>query len=195
MDEVPQPIRSASLDDGHSTPRVTPLDLFLGFGSAGLLGFGTAMPWARWMIVEKRRWLTEEEMVNVLALCQFLPGPNVCNVAVCVGARFAGVPGALAAITGLMLAPIIIVIGLATLYSNLSHLPAVQAAFRGISAAAAGLIVAMGIRFLPLMRNNPRALAFVALALGAVIILKLPFVWIILTLVPLSIATAWAFGR
>ena len=107
MDEVPERVRSISAADQHPA-RVTPLDLFLGFGSAGLLGFGTAMPWARWMIVEKRKWLTEEEMINVLALCQFLPGPNVCNVAVCVGARFAGIPGALAAITGLMLAPIII---------------------------------------------------------------------------------------
>jgi chromate transporter len=175
--------------------RVTPLDLFLAFGAAGLLGFGTAMPWARWMLVEKRRWLTEEEMINVLALCQFLPGPNVCNVAVCVGARFSGALGALAAITGLMLAPMIIVLGLATLYGSLGHLPAVQAAFRGISAAAAGLVVAMGLRFLYELRHQPRALVFVALAVAAVLVLKLPLVWIIVTLVPASIAAAWALGR
>src|SRR3712207_1593689 len=118
-------------------PRVTPSDLFLSFAAAGLLAFGGALPWVRWLIVERRKWLSEEEMLNVLALCQFLPGANVCNVAVSVGTRFAGGIGALAAITGLMLAPIIVVIGLATLYANVSHLPAVQAGFRGISAAAA----------------------------------------------------------
>ena len=175
--------------------RVTRLDLFLGFGAAGLLGFGTAMPWARWMLVEKRKWLTEEEMINVLALCQFLPGPNVCNVAVCVGARFAGALGAIAAITGLMLAPMVIVLGLATLYGNFGHLPAVQAAFRGISAGAAGLVVAMGLRFLYELRHHPRALVFVAFALAAVLVLNLPLVWIILTLLPASIAAAWALGR
>jgi chromate transporter len=195
MHEEPQAAMPASPAGEHAVQRVTALDLFLGFGAAGLLGFGTAMPWARWMIVEKRKWLTEQEMLNILALCQLLPGPNVCNVAVAVGARFAGVAGALAAITGLMLAPVIIVIGLATLYGNFSHLPAVQAAFRGISAAAAGLVMAMGIRFLPPLRNNPRALAFLALALAAVLILNVPLGWIILTLVPASIAAAWALGR
>ncbi len=184
-----------SLAEDRPARRVTPLDLFLGFGAAGLLGFGTAMPWARWMLVEKRKWLTEEEMINVLALCQFLPGPNVCNVAVCVGARFAGILGALAAITGLMLAPMIIVLGLATLYGHFGHLPAVQAAFRGISAAAAGLVVAMGLRFLYELRDKPRALAFVALALAAALVFKLPLVWIFLILVPASIAAAWALGR
>ncbi len=195
MHEELQRATPASATPDPAARRITPLDLFLGFGEAGLIGFGTAMPWARWMLVEKRKWLTEEEMINVLALCQFLPGPNVCNVAVCVGARFAGVLGALAAITGLMLAPMIIVIGLATLYENLSHVPAVQAAFRGVSAAAAGLIVAMGLRFLYELRGYPRALVFVALALAAVLFLKLPIFWIILILAPMSIAAAWALGR
>ena len=170
--------------------RVTPVDLFLAFGTAGLLAFGGAIPWVRWMIVERRKWLTEEEMLNVLALCQFLPGANVCNVAVCVGARFAGGWGALAAITGLMLAPVIVVIGLAMVYANISHLPAVQAAFRGISSAAAGLVVGMGLRYLRMLRFNLRALAFVALALLAVLVLKLPLVWVLLTLMPVSVAVA-----
>ena len=123
--------------DGHPARRVTLLDLFLGFGSVGLLGFGTALPWARWMLVEKRRWLSEEEMINVLALCQFLPGPNVCNISVCVGARFGGILGSVVALTGLMLAPIMIVLGLATIYASFGHLSAVQAAFRGAGAGPA----------------------------------------------------------
>ena len=179
----------------HERPRVTSLDLFLGFGAAGLLGFGTAMPWARGMLVEKRKWLTEDDMINVLALCQFLPGPNVCNVAVCVGARFAGMLGALAALAGLMLAPIVIVLALATLYGQFAHLPPVEAAFRGVAAAAAGLVVAMGLRFLYQLRRSPRALVFAGLALAAVLILKLPLVWVIVTLVPASVAAAWALDR
>jgi chromate transporter len=181
--------------DGRPARRVTLLDLFLGFGSVGLLGFGTALPWARWMLVDKRRWLSEEEMINVLALCQFLPGPNVCNISVCVGARFGGVLGSLVALIGLMLAPIMIVLGLATIYASFGHLPPVQAAFRGISAAAAGLIVAMGFRFVYALRQSPRALVFVGLAVMAVLVLKLPLVPIILILIPTSIGAAWMLGR
>jgi len=49
------------------------------------------MPFARRMLVEERRWLNAEEFTDVLSLCQLLPGPNIVNVAVCVGARFHGV--------------------------------------------------------------------------------------------------------
>jgi len=46
------------------------------------------MPFARRMLVEERRWLNAEEFTDVLSLCQLLPGPNIVNVAVCVGRAF-----------------------------------------------------------------------------------------------------------
>ena len=52
------------------------------------------MPWARRMLVEERRWLTAQEFTDLFGLCNFLPGPNIVNVSVVVGARFDGPRGA-----------------------------------------------------------------------------------------------------
>jgi chromate transporter len=175
--------------------RVTLADLFLGFCRVGLSGFGGVLPWARRMLVEERRWLTEEEFVNLLSLCQFLPGGNVMNLAVCVGARFGGALGSIAALTGLMIMPLVIVLCLATLYAEFSTVPAVQAVFRGVSSAAAGLVVATGIKMALPMRRDARAMVFVALTIVAVAILKLPLVWIIIVLLPVSFATAVVLRR
>jgi len=67
--------------------------LFAGFFSIGICGFGGVLPWARRMIVEQRRWLTAAEFTDLLALCQFLPGPNIINLSVALGSRFRGPRG------------------------------------------------------------------------------------------------------
>jgi chromate transporter len=181
--------------DASPGPQVTLVDLFLNFGRVGIIGFGGVLPWARRMLVEERRWLTEEEFLNLLSLCQFLPGGNVMNLSVCVGARFGGAPGAVVAITGLMAMPIVIVLCLATLYAEFSTVPAVQAVFRGVSSAAAGLIVATGIKMLLPLRRNPRALVFVILTAFAMVVLKVPLVWIVVALLPLSYGAAVVLRR
>jgi chromate transporter len=72
-------------------------ELFLGFLKIGLLGFGGIAPWARHVIIEERRWLTEKEFAAILGIGQILPGPNAMNASVMIGGRFPGVSGALAA--------------------------------------------------------------------------------------------------
>jgi chromate transporter len=176
-------------------PNVTALKLFTSFSWVGLSAFGGALPWARQMLVEKRQWLTEEEFTNILSLCQFLPGGNILNVAICVGSRFAGLPGAIAAFMGLLGMPVVLVLLLAMLYSSYSHLEPVEAAFRGISAAAAGLIVAMAIRMAYPLRRNLRAIFFAVSVIAAVLVWRVPLVWILLGLVPPSIAAAWLLRR
>jgi chromate transporter len=73
--------------------------------------------------------------------------------------------------------------------------PAVQAVFRGVSSAAAGLVLATGIKMALPLRRNPRALVFVALTIVAVAVLKIPLVWIVITLLPLSFAAAVVLRR
>ncbi|KLK90636.1 hypothetical protein AA309_24675 [Microvirga vignae] len=176
-------------------PHVGCRELFMAFCSVGLSGFGGVLPWARRMLVEQRRWLTDEEFTNIVSLCQFLPGPNITNVSICVGARFGGFRGAIAAVSGILFVPVIIVILLAMLYDAYGHIKPVQDAFRGISSAAAGLIVAMALKMAYPLHRSVRAMVFMALAIAAVLILKLPLIWILLTLVPLSIAVAWMMRR
>ena len=101
---------------------VTTSELFVGFLKVGLSGFGGVMPFARRMLVEERRWLTEHEFTEVLSLSQFLPGPNIINVSIIVGSRFAGPAGSFAASLGLMLMPFLIVLALAALYARFDAL-------------------------------------------------------------------------
>ncbi|MBC7800433.1 MAG: chromate transporter, partial [Gemmatimonadaceae bacterium] len=97
--------------------------LFLGFLGMGVVAFGGALPMARYMIVDQRRWLSAAEFTELLSLCQFLPGPNVVNLTVALGARFRGGPGVLSALAGLLAAPMAIAMGLGTLYARYGELP------------------------------------------------------------------------
>ncbi len=151
----------------REAPAVSPTALFVGFLGIGLSGFGGVLPWARRMVVERRRWLDAASFNDLLALCQFLPGPNVINLSVALGARFAGWRGAAAAFSGLMLAPMVIVIALGVLYARYGGLPLIQHLFHGLAAGAAGLILAMAAKIAWPLRRRPAALAIAGLVLIA----------------------------
>jgi chromate transporter len=170
-------------------------ELFLAFGGVGLCGFGGVMPWTYRMLVEKRRWLNEEEFANMLSLCQFLPGGNAMNMAICVGSRFAGLAGAVVAFVGLMAMPIAIVLALATAYQSYGRIEAVEQAFHGVSSAAAGLILAMGLKIGWPQRRNPRVMGVAAAVIVAILVLKLPLAWVLLAGIPASILIARAVRR
>src|SRR5258707_6577044 len=153
------------------------------------------MPFARRMLVEERRWLNAEEFTDVLSLCQLLPGPNVVNVAVCVGARHPGVRGALAAFAGLMTAPFFIILALGALYTQYGHLPAVSALFRGVSAAAAGLVVAMGLKMAASRRLRSAIAPFSLATFASIPLLRLPLVVVLLCGRPLGVAAGVFRGK
>ena len=139
-------------------------ELFIGFTKISLSGFGGVLPWARRTIVEQKHWITAAEFNAILGICQLVPGPNIVNLAVCVGSRFGGAKGALAAVLGLMLAPVGVVLLLAMLYDHFSHLQAVQGMLRGISAVGVGLIAATGFKMLREELRHPRMLLVVVVS-------------------------------
>ncbi|MBV9735568.1 MAG: chromate transporter [Acidisphaera sp.] len=169
--------------------------LFGGFFSIGLSGFGGVLPWARRMIVEQRRWLTGAEFTDLLALCQFLPGPNTVNLSVALGARFHGARGAVLAFLGLMAAPMAIVIGLGVVYGRFAGVPAVQHGFQGLAAAASGLVIATALKIAAPLRRDPPGLAVAALAFLAIAVLRLPLLPALVVLVPASVLLAAARRR
>jgi|GEM_PF-61569 len=171
---------------------VSVAELFQGFLTVGLSGFGGVLPWARRMLVEERKWLSERDFSDTLSLCQLLPGPNIVNVAVAVGNRFQGPVGALASFSGLMLAPFAIVLVLAVVYGHYVHFQAVHGLIRGVAAAAAGLVVAVGIKMARPYRAQVRAGVFAAATFVVVALLRWPLIWTLLALGPLSIAVSYA---
>ena len=127
-------------------PRVTRLALFLTFSRITLSAFGGAIFWTRRGLVERQRWLTEREFVDLLTLGQLLPGPNVLNLTVMVGYRFAGLTGAAASVAGFLGWPCLVVIGMGILYQHYGALPQVQQMLTGMSSVAAGLLLATVIK-------------------------------------------------
>lgn len=164
-------------------------ELFLGFLAISLSGFGGVLPWARRMLVERRGWLDEREFAEALALCQFLPGPNIVNMSIIVGSRFRGVAGALAAFSGLVGAPLLIMMALGALYVRYGELESLRGALAGLAAGAAGLIIAMAAKMVaPLVREREvPAFLFALIAFVSVGLLRLPLYWVVLVLAPLSV--------
>jgi chromate transporter len=168
-------------------------ELFLAFLGVALQGFGGVLPWAHRMLVERRRWYNEREFAEALALCQFLPGPNIVNLSVIVGARFRGLAGAASSFAGLVGAPLVIMLMLGALYARYGELETLRGALAGLAAAAAGLVVAMAARLAaPLVREREiPALAFALLAFAAVGLLRFPLYWVVFALAPLSVGYMW----
>lgn len=170
-------------------------ELFGAFAISSISGFGGALPWARRMIVEQKRWMTAEEFNEAFALSQFLPGPNLVNFSVVFGSRFAGAPGAAVALAGLLGPPLAIVTVLAMLYAEFGDLEVLGRVLTGIAAAAAGLLIAMvGKMAMPLFaRRWGWQPAIAVLAFAGVAIMRWPLPWVFAALAPVAIALAWYF--
>ena len=171
-------------------------ELFIAFTSLSLQGFGGVLPVAQRVLVEQRRWLTREQFVEMLAVSQVLPGPNVVNLALMFGDRCFGLRGAFAALAGMLLAPMIIVLALTALYGHYAANPMVTGALRGMGAVAAGLILSTGFKLLGTLKRNamglPLCLGFGLATILATAWLRLPLVWVILGLGSVAVAVAWS---
>ena len=168
--------------------------LFYEFLKISLLGFGGGIALARRAVVERRRWLSDTDFVDALTLCQFMPGPNVVGIAVCVGTKTRGLAGALTAFAGFAAVPGAIGFTLALLYLGQTQIPLVQNILSGISAAAAGLMIGTGLRLLRPHRRDPRIITLAALAFGGLAIAKFQLLLLLLVLAPLSVAATVITG-
>ena len=168
-------------------------ELFLAFVAVSLSGFGGALPWARRMLVERKRWMTAEEFNEAFALSQFLPGPNVVNFSVVFGTRFGGAAGAAVALAGLMGPPLVLVTVLAVLYDRFGDIAVIGRILSGITTAAAGLLIAMTAKMAaPLFVRRwewPPLIALLAFA--GVALMRWPLPYVFVALAPVSIALAW----
>jgi len=177
-------MNSAS-DEPRSQPQ-SPTDLFVSFTVLALQGFGGVLAVAQRELVERKRWMTNEEFVEEWAVAQIMPGPNIINLCIMIGGRHFGLRGALAALAGMLAVPLVIVLLLALLYSRYASHPGVIGALRGMGAVAAGLIVATGLKLFPALKKNVLGLgvciAFGALCFVAVAILHWPLAYVLLGL-------------
>lgn len=173
-----------------SEPPVAVGVLFIAFLKVALFGFGSGLAWARRIAVEQRQWISGEEFSDIVSICQFMPGPNVIGISVCVGARLRGLAGAIAAASGFVFIPLVIGFLVGQLLLAHAHVMVLQNVLGGVSAAAAGLIIATGLRMLMPYRRRLPAMIVVVVACGAIVFTKLPLLVVLTATALLSTAIA-----
>ena len=169
----------------------SPRDLFLTYCGISLQAFGGALAITERTLVRDKRWFTPKDFLGLYAISQVLPGPTGVSFCVLVGDRFFGLRGASAALAGFLLLPAAIVIGLAALFQQYQHIPAVQGALNGMGAAAAGLVVHTAARMARTLRGERVGIAVAASTFGAVALGGLSVRTVMLSLGLASVVWAW----
>ena len=194
------PESTPAADPAPALPTTTPpglLALFLAFAQMSLAGFGGVLVFARRGIVDRHRWMTADEFNETYALCHFLPGPNIVNLSVVFGSRIRGILGSLAAFTGLLGPPVLIVTILAALYARYGEVDALRRILAGVSCAAVGLLISAVFRMAtPLVkRRNLVGLVVLAAVFIAIGLARLPLPAVLLVAIPLSIVITFVMRR
>jgi chromate transporter len=166
--------------------------LFLGMLQVALSSFGGGLSaWSQRIVVEQRRWMTNEQFLTGLTVARLFPGPNQINMAVYIGAEFRGLQGALVAMSGMLLLPFSLLLGLGVVYFELHELPAVDRVLAGVVAAAAGMALSMGFKILDQYWKDPVALGLAFSVFLSLSLFQARLVPVVLITGPLAMAWYW----
>lgn len=162
----------------------SPADLLVSFTWLALQGFGGVVAIVQRELVERKKWLTQDEFLEDWAVAQVMPGPNVVNLSMMIGGRYFGLRGALAALAGMLTLPLIIVLLLVMLRAQVGDHPGVAGAFRGMAAVSAGMFGAAALNMSSALTRNPMPLPWClllcALGFGLVALLRVPLPFVLL---------------
>ena len=133
-------------------------DLLLTFMNVGLFTFGGGYAMISMMehtCVERKRWITHDDMMNITVIAESTPGPIAINCATFVGYQQAGVPGALTATLGIVLPSFLIIFLISIFLDRFLEIALIAKAFRGIRVAVGLLILDAGITMIKKMPTKP----------------------------------------
>ena len=175
--------------------------LFWAFTWLAMQGFGGVLAVAQKELCDRRRWLSHTEFLELLGTAQVMPGPNVCNLSIMIGDRFLGWRGAVAALGGMIVLPMALLLVLAwALGQTSSHEQTqgmVSGALRGIAAVAGGQIIGTVLKLSRPMASHPMglgwAVGFVVAAFVMMTVMKWSLVWVLLGLG--VVACVWTFRQ
>ena len=121
---------------------------FLKFGCFTFGGGWSIVAQMQKEYVEKKHWITDEELLDFTSVGRSTPGLMIGNVSVLFGYHAAGIPGALAAILGITVPPVIIMLGVVVLYDLVKDNLYVSRAMIGVRAAVAPIILSALLKLL-----------------------------------------------
>ena len=172
--------------------RVSLIELAVTFNHIALASFGGGLSaWSREVLVVEKGWMSDEEFLSAMTMCRILPGANQVNMAVFAGTKMRGIPGAGAALFGLCLMPVFLILVAGYAYFRFKEVPAMKSVLHGASAAAVALTLTMAIKT---GQKCLKGLWPVGLFLGAFVlngVLRWPLLEVLAILAPLSLLWAW----
>lgn len=150
---------------------VSLLRIFVEFLIIGGTSFGGVVPYLRGGLVTRNGWLDDREFVEMLSICQSLPGLNATNMAVLVGQKLRGPLGALVAVVAMCLPGALLMYAVGLVYRAHGDHPAVTGALKGVAAAAVGLILSTVVQLGKKSLDSSADFIFVAVTVVAVMAL------------------------
>ena len=178
------------------TAKVSLVELAWTFNHIALASFGGGLSaWSREVLVVEKEWMGEAEFLSAMTMCRILPGANQVNMAVFAGSKMRGLPGAVAAVFGLCLMPVILIMVAGFFYFRFKEIPAVKGVLHGASAAAVALTLAMVIQT---GKKCLTGLMPVLLFAGAFVLnglVRWPLPVVLAILAPISLFWAWPRER
>ena len=152
------------------------IDLFLTFAKIGLFTFGGGYAMISLIendCVEKKRWITHDEMMDVTVIAESTPGPIAINCATYVGYKKGRLPGAIIATLGMVLPSFIIIFLISKFFDRFLEIAWISNAFRGIKIAVGILIVDAAVKMLIKMKKKPMPMIMVVCSAVAMILISI----------------------
>ena len=172
------------------------LKIFLSFLKVGLTSFGGGTSaWMHREVVERHRWLTDEQFLASLTVAQVLPGANPVNMAVYLGLQLRGGLGALLAATAMIVPSFCMILILGALYSYLSSTPATSMVLSGLAAVGVGATLVVGIKGARPFSRKPIPVLVALATFVTVGLLRWPLVPVVVVAVPISVLLSFYWGR
>lgn len=171
-------------------------DLFLTFAKIGLFTFGGGYAMIAMITdacVEKKKWISHDEMMNITVIAESTPGPIAINCATFVGYKQAGFIGAVMATLGIVIPSFLVIYIISMLLDNFMQLTVIANAFKGIKVAVGIIILDAALTMLKKMPKKPfpkavMACAFIAMLVINVFALKISSISLIVTAAVVSVA-------
>ena len=151
-------------------------DLFLTFAKIGCFTFGGGYAMISLIedaCVEKKQWITHDDMMNVTVIAESTPGPIAINCATFVGYRQRGFAGAVAATSGMILPSFLIIYIISRFLDHFLEIRWVASAFSGIKLAVGILILDAGITMLKKMKKMPFQISIMIISLAAMMVINI----------------------
>lgn len=149
------------------------LDLFLTFAKIGLFTFGggyAMISLIEDICVEKKKWITHEEMMNVTIVAESTPGPIAINCATYVGYRQRGFLGSVVTTLGIVLPSFAVIYIISMFLDNFLEITVIASAFRGIKLAVGLLILNAGLNMLKKMKKTRLSVTILVCAMAVLLL-------------------------